>query len=67
MNEYYPMEKTNIYSTHKIMHNKFFSKVDFDEENLHFLEGTTKVDGIRAYCDKFEKEIKNLGGIDVQI
>lgn len=66
-NEYYPIEKSSIYSTYSIINKKFFSKVDFAEENCHFFDSKVESKNIRSYCDKFEKKIKNLGGIDVQI
>lgn len=67
VHEYFPLPQDSVYSTHKILNAKFFDKVDFPVGNINFLRGDIAASEIRSYCDKFEKKIKNLGGIDFQI
>lgn len=40
LDEYYPMEKTNVQSYHYFMHEHLFNHIDILPENIHIPDGT---------------------------
>ena len=65
LDEYYPISPENSQSYHHFMNRHLFSKVDIRPENVHILNGET--DNPDEECRKFDEEIENCGGIDLQI
>ncbi len=65
LDEYYPISDDNSQSYHYFMNENLFSKINIDTNNTHILDGmcedTTKE------CMRFEREIEENGGIDLQI
>lgn len=58
-----PVDDKNSYYT--FMHEQLFNGIDIPEENVHFLNGNA-VDTV-AECKRYDDEIKNIGGIDIQL
>jgi glucosamine-6-phosphate deaminase len=67
LDEYYPMPKDSIHSYHRFMWENLFSHVDIDAANVHIPDGTVSRDGVDDYCDRYEQQIRDAGGIDFQI
>jgi glucosamine-6-phosphate deaminase len=67
LDEYYPMDKTNIQSYFSFMHDHLFDHVDILAENIHVPDGTTKSEDLYQYCIDYEMKIKALGGLDFQL
>jgi glucosamine-6-phosphate deaminase len=67
VDEYYPIEKTNIKSYYNYMNDTFFSKVDFKPENINFLDSEVSIEDIKGHCNAYDEKISACGGIDIQI
>ncbi|WP_281542927.1 glucosamine-6-phosphate deaminase [Maribacter aestuarii] len=67
LDEYLPMERSNIQSYHYFMHEHLFNHVDIPEENIHIPDGTVPFEKAVAYCLSYEKKIKEYGGLDFQL
>lgn len=67
LDEYLPMEKSNIQSYYYFMHEHLFNHVDIPSENVHIPDGTVSSDKTVAYCLSYEKKIKEHGGLDFQL
>lgn len=65
LDEYYPISPDNPQSYHYFMKENLFSKININMSNTHILDGTCK--DAEAECERFEKLIDSLGGIDLQI
>ena len=66
LDEYLGLAPENPQSFHYFMHSNFFSKVNFAPEKIHIPSGAMRKD-FSAYCESYERAIKNAGGIDLQI
>lgn len=49
----------------RFMREEFFQHVNIDEKNIHIPDGLAK--DPKAFCAWYEEEIKNAGGIDLQL
>jgi len=67
LDEYLPVVKNQLQSHSRFMHEVFFDHVDFKPENLHLLDGSIDVHGVKAYCEQYERSIEEAGGIDYAI
>ncbi|MCR9228648.1 MAG: glucosamine-6-phosphate deaminase [Flavobacteriaceae bacterium] len=67
LDEYHPMEKSNIQSYHYFMHQHLFDHVDIDPSNVHIPDGTIASDDVKAYCRSYEQSIEAAGGLDFQL
>ena len=67
LDEYYPMDKSNIQSYHYFMHEHLFNHVDILPENINIPDGTVTAENILQYCIDYEMKIKSLGGLDFQL
>jgi glucosamine-6-phosphate deaminase len=67
LDEYYPMPKENPHSYFRWMHETFFQHVNIPWENIHIPDGTLAKDEIETFCAEYERKIKAVGGIDIQI
>lgn len=65
LDEYYPISPDNPQSYHYFMKENLFSKINIDMANTHILDGMCK--DAEAECERFERLIESLGGIDLQI
>src|SRR5579859_7228561 len=66
LDEYLGLAPDNPQSFHYFMHSNFFSQVNFSSDKIHIPDGAFRKD-YSAYCDEYERAIKNSGGIDLQI
>ena len=67
LDEYYPMQPETFQSYVRFMNEYLFDHVDIDANNIHIPDGTIPKKLILEYCQQFEQEIENCGGIDLQI
>ena len=67
LDEYYPIEKDALQSYNRFMKTHLFDKVDIDQTNCHIPDGEIAKEEIKTYAAAYEKQIADLGGIDLQI
>lgn len=67
LDEYLPMERSNIQSYHYFMHEHLFNHVDIPAENVHIPDGTVASEQTVDYCLSYERKIKECGGLDFQL
>lgn len=67
LDEYYPMSPDALPSYNRFMHEQLFDQVDIDPKNIHIPDGTIPQDTVKSYCQAYEAEIQNAGGIDLQV
>ncbi|MGV8090320.1 MAG: glucosamine-6-phosphate deaminase [Mangrovibacterium sp.] len=63
MDEYVGIPKDHPQSYHTFMWQNFFSHIDIQPENVNILNGNAP--DIKAECARYEKKMKDLGGIDL--
>ena len=65
LDEYCNLPKADKNSYYTFMHEQLFNGLDILEENVHFLDGNaTDTD---AECKRYDNEINEAGGIDIQL
>ena len=67
LDEYYPISKDSNQSYYYFMHDNLFDSIDIKPENINIPNGEIDQKDLRAQCISYEKKIKKLGGIDLQI
>ncbi|MDG5799751.1 glucosamine-6-phosphate deaminase [Marinilabiliaceae bacterium ANBcel2] len=65
--EYFPISLNALQSFNRKIREKFFKHVDLKEDNIIYLDGTIPQEDVYSYCQKIEKRIAELGGIDLQV
>jgi glucosamine-6-phosphate deaminase len=67
LDEYFPMEKSDMQSYHYFMHEHLFNHIDINPENIHIPDGTVSQEELYQYCIDYEMQIKEVGGLDFQL
>ncbi|MEZ2336456.1 glucosamine-6-phosphate deaminase [Mucilaginibacter sp. RCC_168] len=67
LDEYYPMKPDAAQSYVTFMYENLFSHVDIDKASVHIPDGTLDKDDVVAFCLNYERQIEELGGLDLQI
>jgi glucosamine-6-phosphate deaminase len=67
LDEYYPMQPNSLQSYVRFMNENLFDHIDIDRANIHIPDGTLPEAQIAAFCLNYEKQIEDLGGLDLQI
>ncbi|MFC3333594.1 glucosamine-6-phosphate deaminase [Flavobacterium palustre] len=67
LDEYYPMDKSNIQSYHYFMHEHLFNHVNILPENINIPDGNVSSEELQQYCIDYEMKIKSYGGLDFQL
>ncbi len=67
LDEYIGLPKDHLESYHSFMWKHFFQHVNIPESQIHIPDGTLPMEDIPAYCEWYEKRIKEVGGIDIQV
>ena len=65
LDEWYCVDSKDKNSLRSFMDKHFFNKVNIPKGNIHFLDGKTR--NIKIECEKYERDIKKLNGIGLQI
>ena len=64
LDEYCDLPKTHKNSFYSFMEENLFSKIDVDFNNINFLDGNAEP---ISESERYAREIKNAGGIDIQL
>ncbi len=67
LDEYFPIQRHELQSYHRFMHEWLFDHVDIPRENVHIPDGTLTIERVGDFCEAYEKAIADAGGIDIQI
>ncbi len=67
LDEYYPMQPGAAQSYVRFMNEQLFDHIDIYRNNIHIPDGTLVQEDIVAFCINYEKQIEELGGLDLQI
>ena len=67
LDEYFPMQRTDLQSYHRFMHEWLFDRIDIPKENVHIPDGTIEPEAVNDFCKAYEQAIKDAGGIDLQL
>lgn len=67
LDEYYPIQPGDLQSYVRFMHENLFDHIDIDPANIHIPDGTLPRERVTAFCQSYEKMIRDAGGIDLQI
>ena len=65
LDEYCNLPKNDKNSYYTFMHEQLFNGLDILEENVHFLDGNAT--DSEAECKRYDNEINEAGGIDIQL
>jgi glucosamine-6-phosphate deaminase len=67
LDEYYPMQPFELQSVARFMHEHLFDHVDVKPSNIHIPDGAVPKPEVNAYCQQYEQQIKDAGGLDIQL
>ncbi len=67
LDEYFPMQPTELQSYSLFMREHLFNLVDIKPENIHIPDGTIPAEQVADYCARYEDAIRDAGGIDIQL
>ncbi|HXX64173.1 MAG TPA: glucosamine-6-phosphate deaminase [Bacteroidota bacterium] len=65
LDEYVGLPPSHDQSYHYFMHENLFKDINLDVRHIHVPQGMAK--DVDAFCDWYEKRIKEMGGIDLQV
>jgi glucosamine-6-phosphate deaminase len=67
LDEYYPMAPDSLQSYVRFMHEYLFDHIDIRPENVHIPDGTLPQEQVSPFCRRYEEQIAEAGGIDLQV
>src|ERR1043165_1762017 len=67
LDEYFPMQPDSLQSYRRFMREHLFDHVDVVPANVHIPDGTIPREQVWEYCQRYERMIKDAGGIDYQL
>ena len=67
LDEYFPIEPDALQSYSRYMNEHLFSHIDIPKENINIPKGNITRNEVGKHCEDYEKKIKELGGIDLQL
>jgi glucosamine-6-phosphate deaminase len=67
LDEYYPMPPDSLQSYVRFMHEYLFDHIDIRPENVHIPDGTVPPEQVSDFCRRYEEQIREAGGIDLQV
>ena len=67
LDEYYPMGPDELQSYVRFMNEHLFDHIDIPPEQVHIPDGTIPVEQVAEYCQQYERNIEDAGGIDIQL
>jgi glucosamine-6-phosphate deaminase len=67
LDEYAGLDREHPESYWYFMHHNLFNHIDIKPENIHLPSGMVSEAEIPAHCAQYEQDIKDAGGIDLQI
>ncbi len=67
LDEYYPMAPGSLQSYVRFMREYLFDHVDIRPEHVHIPDGAVPPAQVAAFCQRYEVQIQEAGGIDLQL
>jgi glucosamine-6-phosphate deaminase len=67
LDEYYPMKPDELQSYVRFMREHLFDHIDIPAGQWHVPDGTLPREQVHEYCASYERQIKEAGGIDLQL
>jgi len=67
LDEYFPMDPTELQSYRRFMDEHLFDHVDIDPAKAHVPDGTIDIEDVPEHCRAYEQAIADAGGIDLQL
>ena len=67
LDEYYPIKADALQSYVRFMGEHLFNHIDIPKANIRIPDGTLPKEKVADYCRDYEKQIDDLGGIDIQL
>jgi glucosamine-6-phosphate deaminase len=67
LDEYWPMQPDALQSYHRFMREHLFDHIDIPVDAIHIPDGTLPRADVLAACVRYEEQIREAGGIDLQI
>jgi glucosamine-6-phosphate deaminase len=67
LDEYWPMQPDTLQSYHRFMREHLFDHIDIPATAIHIPDGTLARDQVAAACTRYEEQIREAGGIDLQL
>lgn len=67
LDEYYPIKPDALQSYVRFMGEHLFNHIDIPKANIHIPDGTLPKEAVADFCRDYEKQIEDLGGIDIQV
>jgi len=67
LDEYYPMSPNSRQSYVTYMYEYFFDHVNIPPEQINIPDGTLEKEQVIPFCESYEQNIEELGGLDLQI
>jgi len=68
LDEYVGLGPDHPQSYRRFMNEHLFNHININPKNTHVPDGTiTDLDAIERFCQEYERQIKDVGGIDLQI
>ncbi|MEX0928127.1 MAG: glucosamine-6-phosphate deaminase, partial [Balneolales bacterium] len=67
LDEYFPIQPDSLQSYVRFMNEHLFDHIDIPPENIHIPDGTINRGDVYDYCRRYEQEIMDAGGIDIQL
>ena len=67
LDEFFPMQPNELQSYVRFVHEHLIDHVDIAPENVHAPDGTLSRAEVHGFCQRYEQQIIDAGGIDLQI
>ncbi len=67
LDEYHPMRSDEPQSYVRFMREHLFDDIDIDPNNINIPDGAIAPEEIPAFCQAYERKIRDAGGIDIQL
>ncbi len=67
LDEYFPMQPDELQSYDRFMREHLFDFIDIDPKHVHIPDGTVPREKVNEFCQRYERMIKEAGGLDYQI
>ena len=67
LDEYYPMQPGAAQSYVTFMNENLFDHIDIDKSLVHIPDGTLAQEDVAAFCLDYERQLSELGGLDLQL
>ena len=67
LDEYFPMQPAQLQSYARFVHEYLIDHIDIDPCRVHVPDGSIAKAEVQDYCLKYEQQIQDAGGIDLQL